>query len=147
MLRLMSDGDSKYRLENSAGTVVGWIRGQVIGLTGFASVADAIALVPALNHKLEIALTRKARRSPPALDPGTLHLADDGAYEWTADGARAIARVYPPGIGGTPNNSVSIEFVLPASVKEAAITRAALAIVEQGRAPRESRGEHHNPGL
>jgi hypothetical protein len=92
-----------------------------------------------LNHKLEIVLTQKARRSPPGVDPGTLRLADDGAYEWIADGARAIARVYPPGIAGTPGDSVSIEFVLPASVKEAAIIRAALAIVEQRRGPSQSR--------
>jgi hypothetical protein len=138
-LRLMSEGDGKYRLENSAGAVIGWIRGQVIGLTGFASVADAMAIVPMLNQRLETLLSQHpARRLPTGVQYDALHLVHDGAYEWITAGARPIARVYRPGIAGMPSDAVSIEFVLPASVTETAIIRAALAIVEERKGPRQS---------
>ena len=138
-LRLMSQGDGKYRLENSAGAIIGWIRGQVVGLTGFASIEDAMAIVPLLNQRLETLLAQShARRPPIEVQYDTLRLAHDGAYEWITDGARPIARVYRPGIAGTPSDSVSIEFVLPAFATEAAIIQAALAIVEQRRGPRQS---------
>jgi len=138
-LRLMSQGDGKYRLENSAGAVIGWIRGQVIGLTGFASVADAMSTVPMLSQKLDTLLAQDHARRP-AIDVqyDTLRLAHDGAYEWITDGARPIARVYRPGIAGTPTDSVSIEFVVPGSVTEAAIIQAALAIAEQRSEPSQS---------
>jgi hypothetical protein len=132
----MSQGDGKYRLENSAGAIIGWIRGQVVGLTGFASVADAMTNVPILNRRLEAVLAQHhAWRPANEVSYQTLRLVHDGAYEWIADGARPIARVYRPGIAGTPSGSVSIEFVLPESATEAAIIRAALATVQQRRGP------------
>jgi len=138
-LRLMSEGDGKYRLENSAGALIGWIRGQVIGLTGFTSVGDAMAIVPMLNLRLETLLAQHhARGRPTGVQYDALHLAHDGAYEWITDGARPIARVYRPGIAGMPSDAVSIEFVLPQSVTGAAIIQAALAIVEQRKGPRQS---------
>ena len=140
-LRLMSEGDGKYRLENSAGAIIGWIRGHVIGLSGFPSVGDAMAIVPMLHQKLEKLLARHhARRPATEVNYDTLRLTHDGAYEWIADGARPIARVYRPGIAGTPSDSVSIEFVLPQSATESAIIHAALAIVEQKKGPGQSWG-------
>ena len=41
MLKILSDGDNKHRVEDSTGTQIGWISGRTIGFRGFATQDDA----------------------------------------------------------------------------------------------------------
>jgi hypothetical protein len=41
MLKIVTDGDTKHRVENSAGMQIGWINGRTIGFRGFAAQDDA----------------------------------------------------------------------------------------------------------
>ena len=130
-LNVVNEGDGKYRLEDARGVAAGWIRGHSVGLTCFRSVADALHAAPRLHQTLDAVLRQQHpewRRHQVRYD--ALQLVHDGAYEWIAAGNLPLARVYRRTPAALPNDTVSLELVLPSYATDATILSAALAIVE-----------------
>jgi hypothetical protein len=118
MLKFLSDGDNKHRVENSAGTQIGWINGRTIGFRGFATEDDARDATRAAWRALDKALRRQYAGWPryePKLDQ--LTLVRDGAYEWFYDGTAPIARLLRPQRRAY-DRSFGIELVLPSYASE-----------------------------
>jgi hypothetical protein len=132
--KLVSEGDGKYRLEDQWGEMVAWVRGRVVGLNGFFSVAESMAAVPILVQAVDEVLEKESlRRRLPDVDYDMMRLVHDGAYEWIAVGAVPLARLHRPRGAAPPNDSFAIELVLPPSATEATAVRAALAIADRRR--------------
>jgi len=128
MLRVLSDGDDRYRLENDDDVQVGWISGRAIGFRGFATEADAREGAVAAWRALDLVLRRQYPGWPsyaPALDD--LHLVHDGAYEWFADGTAPIARLIRPQRRAY-DLTFGIELVLPSYASEGVAITAAHAV-------------------
>lgn len=129
MLRVFSEGDDVFRLEDEAGTRVGTIRGRTIGLRGFVTESDARDAAVAAWRAMTDALRREYPSWPRyelVLDRlGTTH---DGAYEWYYDGTMAIARLFRPRPGDR-EPSFGIELVLPSYASEGMAIRAAHGMV------------------
>lgn len=139
-LHVVNEGDGKYRLESTKGAAAGWIRGHTVGLKGFQSVADALCAAPMLHQTLDAVLRQhhpEWRRHDVRYD--ALQLVHDGAYEWIATGNLPLARVYRRTPGASPDDTVSIELVLPSYATDSTILSAALAIVESLRIYRGGR--------
>jgi hypothetical protein len=128
MLTVLSDGDGKYRLEDEAGMMSGWISGRAIGFRGFGSKRDArdaaIAGWRALDATLRQQFAGWREREPVVARIRTVH---DGAYEWFFDGSIAIARLLRPQRRAY-DSTFGIEFVLPTYATDAAMISAALNI-------------------
>jgi hypothetical protein len=125
MLRILSDGDSKHRLENSEGTRIGWISGRTIGFRGFATEHVARDAAIAAWRGLDAALRQQYPGWPryePALDQ--LRVTHDGAYEWFYDGTAPIARLLRPQRRAY-DSSFGIELVLPSYASEGVAITAA----------------------
>jgi len=126
---IVSLGDRKHRLEGPSGHVIGWIYGQVIGLSGLLDDQEALAWAPSLRRALDAALLRHyPDRYRPVQDFTELRFVHDGAYEWIAAGNVPIARVYRSP-SGQADHGVSMEFVLPSYVSERATIACANVLV------------------
>ena len=128
MLRVLSDGDDRYRLENDDDVQIGWINGRAIGFRGFATEADAMAGAVVAWRALDLALRRQYPGWPsytPALD--ALRLIHDGAYEWFVDGTSPIARLVRPQRRAY-DLTFGIELVLPSYASEGVAITAAHAV-------------------
>ncbi|HEX6597712.1 MAG TPA: hypothetical protein VF034_00190 [Gemmatimonadaceae bacterium] len=128
MLRVLSDGDDRYRLENQDDVQVGWINGRAIGFRGFATEAAAKDGAVAAWRALDLVLRRQYPGWPsyaPALDD--LQLVHDGAYEWFADGTAPIARLIRPQRRAY-DLTFGIELVLPSYASEGVAITAAHAV-------------------
>lgn len=118
MLRIVSDGENRHRLEDASGTAIGWIRGRTIGFRGFAredlardaAIAASQAMQRALRSQYPGWLWYEA-----AVDK--LRLVHDGAYEWFYDGTAAIARLLRPH-SRAYDDTLGIELVLPSYASE-----------------------------
>jgi hypothetical protein len=128
MLKILSDGDNKHRVEDSAGTQIGWINGRTIGFRGFATEADAREATIAAWRAFEGALRQQYAGWPnyqPDLDQlRTMH---DGAYEWFYDGTAPIARLLRPQPRAY-DHSFGIELVLPSYASEGVAIAAAQSV-------------------
>jgi len=132
MLKILSDGDSKHRVEDSAGAQIGWINGRTIGFRGFSTEDDARDATIAAWRAFDRALHQQYAGWPryeARLDQlRTMH---DGAYEWFYDGTAPIARLLRPQPRAY-DDSFGIELVLPSYASEgvaiAAAHRVALAV-------------------
>ena len=117
-MRVFSEGDDLYRLEDGTGAHVGTIRGRTIAFRGFPTEEAARDAAVAAWCALNDALRREYPSWPHhelALDRiGTVH---DGAYEWFFDGVRAIARLVRPR-PGSRDLTYGIELVLPSYSSE-----------------------------
>lgn len=125
MLTVLSDGDGKYRLEDSTGTLVSWINGRAISLRGFPTERAARDAAVAGWRALGEALRQEFAGWPehaPALD--RLRTVHDGAYEWFYDGTAAIARLIRPQRRAF-DSTFGIEFVLPSYATDGAVISAA----------------------
>jgi hypothetical protein len=125
MLKVLSDGDDKHRLEDSGGAAIGWINGRTIGFRGFATVSDAREAAVAAWRGLDRALRNQYPGWPryePKLD--RLRTTHDGAYEWFFDGTAAIARLLRPQRRAY-DTSFGIELVLPSYASEGVAIAAA----------------------
>jgi hypothetical protein len=128
MLRILSDGDGKHRLEDAAGNTVGWIHGRAIGFRGFARECDASDAAAAGARALAQALHQLyGPRGAPVPPMRDLRIVHDGAYEWFADGLSPIARLLRPQRRAY-DQSFGIELVLPSYVSEGAAITAAQAV-------------------
>lgn len=118
MLRVFSEGDDLFRLEDGAGTRVGTIRNRTISFSGFATEAAARDAAVASWRAMNDALRREYPSWPHyelVLERlGTTH---DGAYEWFYDGTKAIARLIRPRPGAW-EHKFGIELVLPSYASE-----------------------------
>jgi hypothetical protein len=128
MLKILSDGDDKHRVEDSAGTQIGWINGRTIGFRGFASEDDArdatIAAWPAFDRALRQHYAGWPRYEPNLDQLRRMH---DGAYEWFYDGAAPIARLLRPQWRAY-DQSFGIELVLPSFASEGVAIAAAHSV-------------------
>ena len=118
MLKILSDGENRHRLEDSTGTAVGWIRGRTIGIRGFQSELAARDGAVAAWRALQAALRQHYPGWPAyeaALD--RLRTVHDGAYEWFYDGTAPIARLLRPH-SRAYDTSLGIELVLPSYASE-----------------------------
>jgi hypothetical protein len=128
MLRILSDGDDRYRLENDDDVQIGWINGRAIGFRGFATEADAKEGAVAAWRALDLVLRRQYPGWPsyaPVLDE--LKLVHDGTYEWFADGTSPIARLVRPQRRAY-DLTFGIELVLPSYASEGVAITAAHAV-------------------
>ncbi len=128
MLRVLSDGDDRYRLENDDDPHRGWIHGRAIGFRGFATEAEAMAGAVTAWRALDHVLRRQYPGWPehrPAL--ADLRLVHDGAYEWFADGVAPIARLIRPRRRAY-DSTFGIELVLPSYASEGVVITAAHAV-------------------
>lgn len=125
MIRVIANGEKRYRLESARGIEIGWIRRQAIAFRGPRSVPEALDAVAvawsALEPVLGVGIPAKPRR---AVAAHQLRLVHDGAYEWVSDGLVPLARVYRPP-ADRPDGELTIEFVLPADTEEDAVIAAA----------------------
>jgi hypothetical protein len=145
-LKLVSEGDGKYRLENQWGEMVAWTRGHVVGLDGFFSMAEAMAAVPILVQAVDDVLEKGCpRRRLPDVDYDMMRLVHDGAYEWIAVGAVPLARLHRPGGRAPHNDSFALEFVLPSYATEATAIAVVRTIADRRREHVRSR-EFSGPG-
>lgn len=131
-VRVVSCGDSKYRLERPFREVVGWIHGRALGLTGFKSESEALATAPSLrrtlNELLRGQLGCSVRRE---MASHRLRLVHDGAYEWIASENGPIARLHRPGTTASPGDTFALEFVLPSYVSEHVATAVAQLMADR----------------
>jgi len=128
MLRVLSDGDDRYRLENDDDVQIGWINGRAIGFRGFATEAEAKEAAVSAWRALDLVLRRQYPGWPsyaPVLDE--LKLVHDGAYEWFADGTSPIARLVRPQRRAY-DLTFGIELVLPSYASEGVAITAAHAV-------------------
>ena len=125
MLRVFSEGDDLYRLEDATGAHVGTIRNRTIGFRGFASERVAREAAVAGWRAMTDALRREYPSWPRyelALD--RLTTTHDGAYEWFYDGTMAIARLLRPRRVDR-EHSFGIELLLPSYASEGVAITAA----------------------
>ena len=128
MLRILSDGDDRYRLENDSNRHVGWINGRAIGFRGFATESAARDAAVVAWRALQLVLRRQYPGWPsyqPSLE--SLQLVHDGAYEWFADDTSPVARLIRPQRRAW-DVSFGIELVLPSYASEGVAIAAAHAI-------------------
>lgn len=125
MLKILSDGEERYRVEDSAGIPMGWINGRTIGFRGFATEDDARRATVAARHAFDKTLAQQFPGWPcrePKLEE--LRATRDGAYEWLHDGAGPVARLLRPQ-RRAHDTSFGIELALPSYASEGvAITTA-----------------------
>jgi hypothetical protein len=129
MLKILNDdGDNKHRIEDAAGTPIGWITGRTIGFRGFVTEDDARDATVAAWRALDRALRQQFAGWPryePNLDQlRTMH---DGAYEWFYDGTAPIARLLRPQRRAY-DYSFGIELVLPSYASEGVAIAAAHSV-------------------
>jgi hypothetical protein len=115
MLHVIADGENRHRLIDHQGREVGWIRGRAVRFLGFASEADVMDGARRAWRALNDILRRPVDGSTarPALQ--NLKLVHDGAYEWIADGAIPVARLFRPNARDT---SFAIELLVPSHVPD-----------------------------
>jgi hypothetical protein len=128
MLKILSDGDNKHRVEDSAGRQIGWINGRAIGFRGFATEEDARNAAIAAWRAFDRTLRQEYigwPRYEPNLDG--LRRMHDGAYEWFYDGTSPIARL----LRSHPrahDRSLGIELVLPSYASDGVAIATAHAV-------------------
>jgi hypothetical protein len=131
MLRILSEGEDRHRLESASGARVGWIHGHAIGFRGIESESAAMrAAVPAARA-LEAILLREYPGRPRHESSAAVKLVRDGAYEWIAAGAHPLARLLRP-VDDRPSDpfdsTFGIELVLPSYSTEGVAIQAAEAL-------------------
>ncbi|HJQ53763.1 MAG TPA: hypothetical protein VJ825_07955 [Gemmatimonadaceae bacterium] len=114
MLRILQDGENRFRLENAKGHDIGWIRGRSLGFRGIPTEAAAIDAAIDAARALDVTLLREfPGRTPQPIRASRVRLVHDGAYEWVADGDRPLARILRPVGEPFPEETFGIELQLP----------------------------------
>jgi len=114
MLRIIQDGENRFRLENATGNAVGWIRGRAVGFRGMPKESAAIQAAVDASRALELTLVREYPGRPVHdIRTSRVKLVHDGAYEWIADGNRPLARILRPNVGAFADDDFGIELQLP----------------------------------
>jgi hypothetical protein len=121
MINVHFEGDNRHRLEDAAGTNIGWIRGRAIGFVGMRDEHEAMTTVLALWEPLQTALAQHFPGRPHhVVHRSRLGLAHDGAFEWITDEQLPLARYYrrPSDARGAGS---AIEFALPSYANEGVV--------------------------
>jgi hypothetical protein len=151
MMRVFSEGDGLYRLEDGTGRHVGTIRGRTISFRGFPTELAARDAAVAAWRAMNDALRREYPSWPHhALVPERLGTTHDGAYEWFYDGTRAIARLLRPRPVIAHEPTFGIELVLPSYSSEGIAIAAAHGMTRavapyRDAAPNEAPGGRRRP--
>lgn len=128
MIKILSEGDGKHRIENENDQRIGWISGQTIGFRGFATKDDAREASVAARRALDRAILAQHTGWPlHALTSERVQTVHDGAYEWFYDGSAPVARLLRPQRRAY-DQSFGIELVLPSFANEGLAVTAAHAL-------------------
>lgn len=128
MIKILSEGDGKHRIENDRDERLGWVNGLAIGFRGFATEDDARDAAVAARRCLDRMIRSQHNGWPlHAIAASDIHTVHDGAYEWFFDGTIAIARVLRPQRRAY-DMSYGIELVLPSFATDGLIVTAAHAL-------------------
>ncbi|MFL5578516.1 MAG: hypothetical protein ACJ79S_21385 [Gemmatimonadaceae bacterium] len=139
MIKVLTAGEDVHRLEDDAGTHVGWIHGRALSFGGMRSEAEAVAAAAAAWQAFDAALRRHYFGRPPHdVVAERLRLVHDGAYEWVTDGRRPVARLYRPR-HDRDDGGYSIELVLPSYASEG-VAIAVAQVVGNALVARRARG-------
>src|SRR3954468_19346740 len=92
-IRVLADGADGCRLLNPDDGIVGWVRGRVIGVAGFADQASTIVAALSAFRKLAAWLEVEQRVAIPAIDGLPISVVHDGAYKWLSAGHVPVARL------------------------------------------------------
>jgi hypothetical protein len=135
---VMADGADGYRLVSGDDVVVGWVRGRVIGVSGFDDEAAAVSAAIRSHRELASWLVRQRLQPLPALDdsvpPRFVH---DGAHRWLVVGRVQVARIPAASSHGADSRSHAFEIVLKGSVSEGMAIHAALVALQAAHGPTE----------
>jgi hypothetical protein len=146
MMRVFSEGDGLYRLEDGTGTHVGTIRGRTVSFRGFPTEHAARDAAVAAWRAMNVALRREYPSWPHhELAIERLGITHDGAYEWFYDGTRAIARLVRPR-PGSRELTYGIELVLPSYSSEGVVIAASHGMT-RSVAPYRDTGTSDVPGV
>src|SRR4029078_1119128 len=114
MLRIIQDGENRFRLESASGQDIGWIRGRSLGFRGLPTEPAAIDASVDAARAVDGTLMRKfPGREPQEIRASRVRLVHDGAYEWVADGDPPLARILRPAGELFPEEFFGIELRLP----------------------------------
>ena len=127
MLHVLPDGDNRHRLIDECGNEVGWIRGRAVRFFGFGSEEQVVGAARRAWSALQRVLSGGLADPSARARLSRLRLVHDGAYEWIADGAIPVARVFRPR-EGSAESSYAIELVVPAYADDAMAIPVAQAI-------------------
>jgi hypothetical protein len=132
MFKVFIDGnDDRLRLENSAGQIIGWIRGHGFGFNGLPSEKAAVRAAIGAWRPLETTLqSGYPGRAPRPIRESNVALVHDGAYEWIADGYRPIARLLRPNTERNSEDSFALEFMVPSYATQHVTIAVAQAVWE-----------------
>lgn len=129
MLHVLPDGDKRHRLIDDYGNDVGWIRGRAVRFFGFASEEQVVGAARRAWGALQRVLRRGVTDPSAQARLRSLHLVHDGAYEWIADGAVPVARLFRPSEGSAAA-SYAIELVVPSYADDSMAIPVAHAIAK-----------------
>jgi hypothetical protein len=125
-IRVVADGADGYRLFSPANQVVGWVRGRVIGVSGFENENVAVSAAIRSYGVLAPWLEQQRLHPFPALPDGPVRFVHDGAHRWILIGRVPVAR-FPDGTRRDSGaRGHAFEIVLKGSVSEGMIIHAAL---------------------
>ena len=131
MVKVITEDDHRYRLEDDAGRDIGWILHRVIGFRGFGDEAEAINAAFDAWCALETLLGRVDRtRRQTTVAREKLRLVHDGSAEWVSDGRVPLARVQRPDRTRSRNPSFAIELQLPSHATDGLRIAAALYLAQ-----------------
>lgn len=129
-IRVIADGADGYRLYSATDELVGWVRGRVVGVDGFATRAGAIQAALKSYRAVASWVERQGLRPLPPLGKGLPRLVHDGEHRWIQCGEHPVARL-PEAIPNARNDPTrhSYEIVLRGMVSEGLAIHAALVAV------------------
>jgi hypothetical protein len=130
MLKIVSEGDGRFRLLDASDFPMGWIAGLAIGFRGFVNELHARGAAALGWRALDTTLSGQYAGWPRRnIRLEELRLAHDGAYEWFHAGAVPVARLLRPGRRAY-DASYGIEMVLPSYATEGVAIAAAQSVAE-----------------
>jgi len=129
-IRVIADGADGYRLYSPTDELLGWVRGRVVGVDGFATREGAIEAALESYRALASWVERQGLQPLPPLGKGLPRLVHDGAHRWIQCDQLPVARLpeATPNARNEPTRH-SYEIVLRGVVSEGLAIHAALVAV------------------
>ena len=128
-VQVMSDGADGYRLLSAENELLGWVRGQAIGVSALANDDAVVSAAVRAYYALSDWLERQHLHPLPELGGEPFHLLHDGAHQWLLVGRHPVARL----LTETPYNAKpkthAFEILLKGSISEGMAIHAALVVV------------------